>query len=1268
MSLIPKQWPALRLLWQRHPLAHRLRRGASELGRRLLRKPRTVVESPNLLPLLIQVLAAFSKNEGQVLEEEIDSSLGFLRYDYPEAVYSELRKLFRQALNEQQDLGAMAQKLAGELNSERKIMLGVQLYDLISKAGMDQKQVVAYYGFMAQLGMAAQAIDIVYQLNAADENDKSVYQQGQSPLESLTFGANNLADVKLRGLAGMERLVAFRYHDLILLKNQSSRGIVVRGRPLGPGAFCRVYSGQRIVLGEQVLTYQDLAYYFNAKKNVSLTQVYLEIDGHDEVRLEKVRNRESALEVTFGLKVQVRALRDVDGLLNGVALRAGSLVEATLEDRIIFHNDSELPLSDLRRRARAMGGRFQLKAYKSGYLVSNNPSLLDTDDILLSPGTSGEVLLKILCDYENRVGRLEVLQADRPIMVGENAVRGMAELKDGDTIRIDTGQVLRCNFAERIIEEERNIISSLELRDVTHRFRRDLTGLDSVSFSVARGEMVCVMGASGSGKSTLLRCIAGQMLPTEGEVLLNGMPLYANLERLKKFVAYIPQDDAFDDHLTIEENMEFAAAIRSPHLSGRDRSRRIEGRLIELGLIERRGSIVGNPVKKRLSGGERKRLNIGLDMISSADVFLFDEPTSGLSSKDSEHVIEIIRSMAHNKIVLVTLHQPTSKLFQMFNKALLLDKGGRMVFYGTPAEMLAYFAKAEHEQHFGTELGGCPACGTTRPEFIFDVLETPLRDLSGDVIFEENAQGQLIPARRFSPDYWRDKYESFRLLQDVKQVNLRQATPPPPSSVVLSPAAAQPPQSPQPAPGTPAPGTLPSPAAATATATAPVAAAPVPAPAIPGPVSGSEPLVRKLQAIRWRDEWTQFRTLWRRAFISKLRNRGNLILTLLVPPALAALVGWALYFTDDASGQYTFASAFHIPTYSFIALLVALFLALVNSVDDIIRDRVVLHRERNLDVRLGYYIAAKFTSLALFSAIQCALFTLVGNQILEIRGMFWPYFTFTFITAASGTSLGLLISSLVADSKTAANFVPLVLIPQLIFGGALIKYEDMNKDLDAIYSIKRWISTHPEAAPRPRDDDKLTIPVISRFVATHYTYEALVVAQAKLNPLAIRQDRIQEQIDELVNSSQLSPEQLNRLEDLKDTLTLLSGLEAVSVKEIEKRLRRVDKVIDGGPLDVGGLRRRAPGVTAEQLYTNQKLNDMVTKAEFEQSDYRRTNRPNVFFSPEKIFHLRWPFSEQVTALSVSVFYMNSFVLLGSSLGQLAILYWVLRRQLRTRGI
>src|ERR1700704_5940519 len=168
-----------------------------------------------------------------------------------------------------------------------------------------------------------------------------------------------------------------------------------------------------------------------------------------------------------------------------------------------------MDLLHLRRRARAMGGRFQLKAAKSEYLVSNNPSMLEEDDILLSPGTSGDVLLKILCDYDKRVGVLEVIEADRPILVGDTSVRTIAPLKDGDTIRIDVGQFLRCNFSERIIEEERNIIRSLEVVDVNHRFNNSEIGLEGISFPITRGELVCVMGASGSGKSTLLKVLAG---------------------------------------------------------------------------------------------------------------------------------------------------------------------------------------------------------------------------------------------------------------------------------------------------------------------------------------------------------------------------------------------------------------------------------------------------------------------------------------------------------------------------------------------------------------------------------------------------------------------------------------------------------------------------------------------------------------------------------------------------------------------------------------
>jgi len=1180
--------------------------------RRALRTPRTVTESPNLLPLLIQVLAAFSKVNGQVLEEEIDSSLGFLRYDYPEAVYSELRKLFRQALNEQQDLAGMAQKLSTQLSDDRKIMLGVQLYDLIAKADMNKsEQLVDFYAFMSQLGMAAQAIDIVYQLNASDDSDPSIYQKGASPLESICFGGGKACEVSLKGLEPGERLMAYRYHELLLFKNQTQRPVFVRSRPLQPGEFCRVYSGQRIVLGEQVLTYQDLVWYFDAKKNVVVTNAYLSIGSDGDVELEKTRTRDSRLEVKFGLKVQVKALKNVDAVLNGTQLKAGATTEGTLDDVIRFKNGSELPLEDLRRKARALGGRFQLKAHKSEYLVSNNSSLLEEDDILLSPGTAGDVLLRIQCDYENRVGHLEVLQADRPILVGETPVRNSAPLVDGDTIRIDTGQVLRCDFSERIIEEERNVISLLEARDLSHRFNPNETGLDGISFSVNRGEVVCVMGASGSGKSTLLRVLAGQLQPLHGEVLLNGMPLYEHVERLKQHVSYIPQDDAFDEHLTIGENLNFAAAIRSPHLSARDRGRRIATKLAELGLSERRDSVVGSPIKKILSGGERKRLNIGLDMIGGTDVFLFDEPTSGLSSKDAEHVIEIIRAMAHNKIVLVTIHQPTSKIFQMFSKAMLLDKGGKLVFYGTPHEMLEYFAEAEHEQHFGTELGGCPACGTTRPEFIFDVLETPLRDLSGDIIYEENHLGQLVPARRYSPDYWRDKYESFRLLQDVRQVAVRkQHTPPLPADSPTSPS------------------------------------------------TGGGPF-------RWRDEWTQFQTLLRRAFLSKMRNHGNLFVTIVAAPVLATIIGGTLYY--NGSGSYDFASAYHIPTYIFLSLVIAMFLGLTNSADDVICDRAILQRERNLSVRLSYYVVAKALTLALFAAIQCAVFVLVGNAMLEIRGMFWIYFFLNFITAFTGIAMGLFISSLVGDSKTAFNIVPYILIPQMLLCGAFIKYEDMNRNLDLRYAFSRWFAVHPEQA-KDKNESALQVPFVCEFIPMRWSYEALVVAQCKLNPFTSRQDEARRQITALAEKRKakgLTDAENNRLEDLKETLALLSALEGDTPEYFVDRFKRVDAVLKGKPLKPSALYSQKSRYSAEGLYVNQKVTDLVYKAESEQCDYRRgpLHQINVFFGPEKIYN--YTLGSKERSLHLSVLAVNTLVLLAFSFGTLFALYVSLVRQLRT---
>jgi hypothetical protein len=201
--------------------------------------------------------------------------------------------------------------------------------------------------------------------------------------------------------------------------------------------------------------------------------------------------------------------------------------------------------------------------------------------------------------------------------------------------------------------------------------------------------------------------------------------------------------------------------------------------------------------------------------------------------------------------------------------------------------------------------------------------------------------------------------------------------------------------------------------------------------------------------------------------------------------------------------------------------------------------------------------------------------------------------------------------------------------------------------------------------PAPAATGALDVPLISRFVATHYSYEALIVAQAKLNPLSLRQDQLQRQIDAIVANQSPSESDSDRLEDLKDTLAMLSGMESGSVPEVEKRLRRVDGIIAGKPLDAGGLRSRTMGVTAERLYTNQKVTDLVSKAETEQSDYRRMKHVNVFFGPSKVYSF-FKIGNQEVAIRSSVFVFNTLVLIVSSIVMLAALYLVLKRQLRTR--
>jgi hypothetical protein len=172
-----------------------------------------------------------------------------------------------------------------------------------------------------------------------------------------------------------------------------------------------------------------------------------------------------------------------------------------------------------------------------------------------------------------------------------------------------------------------------------------------------------------------------------------------------------------------------------------------------------------------------------------------------------------------------------------------------------------------------------------------------------------------------------------------------------------------------------------------------------------------------------------------------------------------------------------------------------------------------------------------------------------------------------------------------------------------------------------------------------------------------WSYEEMVVAQAKLNPLTLRQERTQDEIDSLIARKEQSPEATKRLDELKETLAVLSGLEAKTADDLDRYLGVIDQVLKRKrPFDREAFKDAVGPVTAEQIYVNQKVSDLISNAEMEQSDYRRGGKLNVFFGEEKRY----------LGMKVNVFIFNTLVLIASTLGLLGVLHWILRRQLEVR--
>ena len=227
--------------------------------------------------------------------------------------------------------------------------------------------------------------------------------------------------------------------------------------------------------------------------------------------------------------------------------------------------------------------------------------------------------------------------------------------------------------------------------DVTDRETgRPLRIVDDVSFTVLPGELVAIMGPSGSGKTTLLMALAGLSRPSLGSVEVNGRSIYTSFGKLasgfSSIVGYAPQDDIVHELLTVEEAVRYSARLRcSPAVSANDIEQRVTRALRDVGLEQKRRTRIGSPESKSLSGGQRKRVNIAMELVTDPPVLLLDEPTSGLSSKDAADLVDLLRRLADGgRTILLTLHQPSYPMFVQIDQLVLLEQG-RLAYFGPTA-------------------------------------------------------------------------------------------------------------------------------------------------------------------------------------------------------------------------------------------------------------------------------------------------------------------------------------------------------------------------------------------------------------------------------------------------------------------------------------------------------------------------------------------------------------------------------------------------------